>query len=251
MLSIDTKEFDYPSNSLSSGILALVRVCGDSRSIFRYAKNCEIQNMENKPAIFYPDKVNLRRSIKYCFCLLFGLKFLRGAIKVLSHPNNLSWVLWTTSVAIILLFSASVHPDESIPLEIVHGDSARHLTISHTALDALPQHSVVTRSPYFEGQVRFGGPLLEDVLTHATGKKPERESPVTLAALNDYFVQTTLDVLTEAGAIVATRKDGIRLSIRDRGPYWLILPLSDRPELDNEQYHRLLVWQLSRIKVGD
>lgn len=154
-------------------------------------------------------------------------------------------------IVITVLLSVSVYAESSVPLEIVHSDSDRRFVISHTDLDALPQHSVATVSPYFEVQMRFSGPLLDDVLIHLTGEKPERKDPITLTALNDYFVETTLDVLSEADAIIATRKDGIRLSIRDRGPYWLMLPLSDRPELDNEQYHRLLVWQLSRIKIGD
>ncbi|MGP9833543.1 hypothetical protein [Marinobacter sp. NSM] len=37
------------------------------------------------------------------------------------------------------------------------------------------------------------------------------------------------------------------MSIRDRGPFWVMLPLSTRPELDEELYHRLMVWQLSEI----
>ena len=156
-----------------------------------------------------------------------------------------------TLLAMVLLVSAPVYANSVISLEVVPGDSSQVVVVSHFELDELPQHSVTTASPYFEGQIRFSGPLLEDVLVQLIDKEFESQDPVTLRALNDYFVETTFGVLSDAKAIIATRKEGTRLSIRDRGPFWIMLPLSDRPELDSEQYHRLLVWQLSRIELGN
>ena len=47
--------------------------------------------------------------------------------------------------------------------------------------------------------------------------------------------------------IVATRMDSQPMSVRDRGPFWLMLPLSDRPELDEQEFHRFMIWQLEAI----
>ena len=42
---------------------------------------------------------------------------------------------------------------------------------------------------------------------------------------------------------------GQAMSVRDRGPFWIMLPLSERPELDDPLYHRFMVWQLSGIEL--
>lgn len=55
--------------------------------------------------------------------------------------------------------------------------------------------------------------------------------------------------LMSLDAIVSTRQNGEPMSIRQRGPYWIMLPLSERPELDSEDFHRYMVWQLNRIEL--
>lgn len=152
-------------------------------------------------------------------------------------------------LAMLLLSSAS-NADDTLPLQIVVEGQGPVALFSQSDLDSLTQQSIETTSPYFEGQIRFSGPQLEAVLQHASVSNVNDSRPITLRALNNYSVKTTTETLIENGAIIATRKSGSRLSLRDRGPFWIILPLSDRPELDNENYHRLLVWQLSHIEIG-
>ena len=150
----------------------------------------------------------------------------------------------------LLMVSPPLSADDSLPLEIVVEGKGPVALLSQSDLDSLTQQSIETVSPYFNGQIRFSGPELEAVLQHAAVSNVSDSRPITLRALNHYSVKTTTGALIETGAIVATRKSGSRLSLRDRGPFWIILPLSDRPELDNENYHRLLVWQLSHIEIG-
>lgn len=154
--------------------------------------------------------------------------------------------------SIIAFLGTTVSADISVTLEIVRADDNSFLSsVTQTELDAMAQQTVDTTSPDSHGKVRFSGPLLEDVLKQEVGGDLEKSTPITLTALNDYVAHTTVGVLSVAEAIVATRRNGVRLSIRDRGPFRLILPLSDRPELDNEDYHRLLVWHLSHITIGN
>ncbi|GAL28475.1 hypothetical protein JCM19239_1551 [Vibrio variabilis] len=38
------------------------------------------------------------------------------------------------------------------------------------------------------------------------------------------------------------------MSIRDKGPYWVIFPLSQYPEIDNTDYHSMMIWQLKEVR---
>jgi len=94
--------------------------------------------------------------------------------------------------------------------------------------------------------VQFSGPTLARVLeTFGVSE----QSQITLAALNDYKVTGSFEELLALDAIIATRRDTKTMSVRDRGPFWVILPLSQRPELDEEAFHRYMVWQLSGIEL--
>ena len=118
-------------------------------------------------------------------------------------------------------------------------------------VDALSQQRATTHSPFFPGTETFSGPLLADLLAAALGAEPKESTPIKLVALNDYSIQTTFGKLKHAEAIVATRKNDLPMSIRDRGPFWIIFPLTKRPDLENEDFYRLMIWQLSDIIVGE
>ncbi|WP_143751111.1 hypothetical protein [Marinobacter sp. LV10MA510-1] len=78
-----------------------------------------------------------------------------------------------------------------------------------------------------------------------------QSTPLKLVAFNNYSTQTTFGKLKHADAIVATRKNDLPMSIRDRGPFWIIFPLIKRPDLENEDFYRLMSWQLSDIIIGE
>ncbi|MDV3504208.1 hypothetical protein [Marinobacter sp. M-5] len=127
-------------------------------------------------------------------------------------------------------------------------DGAELIVLDRSELEAFPQSTVVTFSPYFDGDETFSGPTLTRVLEpfDVSG-----ERNVTLKALNDYTVTGPLREILGLDAIVATRRNGKVMSVRDRGPFWIILPLSTRPELDDENFHRYMVWQLNGIELSN
>jgi hypothetical protein len=43
--------------------------------------------------------------------------------------------------------------------------------------------------------------------------------------------------------------NGKRLSLRDKGPIWLIYPLDDHAELQDPYYTIRLVWQLTKMEL--
>ena len=72
---------------------------------------------------------------------------------------------------------------------------------------------------------------------------------VRLVAANDYFVDIPTEDFRAYDAILAMEADGKRLSRREKGPLWLMYPISDHPELKDPIYLRRLIWQVVRIEA--
>ncbi len=43
--------------------------------------------------------------------------------------------------------------------------------------------------------------------------------------------------------------DGERLSLRDKGPLWLMYPIDDHAELQDPLYNVRLIWQLTSMEL--
>ncbi len=112
-------------------------------------------------------------------------------------------------------------------------------------LNSLPQTSFITKTPWYKDPVKFDGPRLKDVLEalKVNGEK------LTATALNDYKVAIPLADAVKYGAMLALRMDGKVLSVRDKGPVWLIYPFDAHPELNNTTYFSRAIWQLSSITI--
>lgn len=149
-------------------------------------------------------------------------------------------VYFLMSVVFLVAFPSYLH---ALPSLIVESDTGS-LTLDREELEAFPQTTITTESPYYSGSVEFSGPTLQRIVEHfgVNGKVQ-----ITLQALNDYQVVGSLEEMLGLGAIIATRKNSKPMSVRDRGPFWIMLPLSERPELNHEDFHRYMVWQLNRI----
>ena len=72
---------------------------------------------------------------------------------------------------------------------------------------------------------------------------------VRLIAANDYFVDIPTEDFRAYDAILAMEADGKRLSRREKGPLWLMYPISDHAELNDRIYLRRLIWQVVRIEA--
>lgn len=122
-------------------------------------------------------------------------------------------------------------------------DGEAHFDIE--MLDRLPQHRIRTSTLWTSGVKDFTGPLLIDLLQQAG----VTEGTLTLIALNDYRISIPFADLKNYPVIIATRQDGVRLTVRSRGPLWVMYPWDDFPELNSETYISRSIWQLRKIVV--
>lgn len=114
-------------------------------------------------------------------------------------------------------------------------------------LDALERRSASMETPWTEGSTAFEGPLLKAVLDAAGA----RGKTLIVKALNDYSAEVPLEDATNFPTMLATRMNGEEMSVRDKGPIFMIYPFDTHPELYNEKYFSRSVWQIREIEVVD
>ena len=112
-------------------------------------------------------------------------------------------------------------------------------------LEAMPQQTLVTRTPWFAQARRFTGPLLRDVL----GRSGANGSMLRLIALNDYRVDMPMDDAQRHDVVLARLIDDKPMTVRDKGPLFVIYPFDSRPELRSAVYYSRSAWQLRTIEV--
>lgn len=129
--------------------------------------------------------------------------------------------------------------------EITELNSDGSMEFDLDMLDALGVTTVTTETPWTEGPVSFQGVLIRDLLATvgSTGTSVDAE------ALNDYTVTIPASDFSQYDVILATRANGEVLTVRDRGPVWIIYPWTDQPMLQNEIYYSRSIWQLKSLIV--
>ena len=114
-----------------------------------------------------------------------------------------------------------------------------HLTLAD--LQAMPQVEIKTANEFVDGVRTFRGPLVRDVLARADALGAKH---AVFTAANDYQVDVSNSEFFTYDAILALTMDGVALSARDKGPIWMIYPMSDFEVLRDPVYNSRLIWQV-------
>jgi len=160
------------------------------------------------------------------------------------------------AVALAALVAASASAVESLPrpsgpvILSVAGSIERttdgaSADFDREQLEALGSVVVETRTPWYEGVSRFEGVPAAALMKHvgAAGKE------VRAIALNDYEVRIPLADLARHGAILALKRDGEYMKVRDKGPVFVIYPFDSDEALRNETYYARSIWQLRTLRI--
>lgn len=115
--------------------------------------------------------------------------------------------------------------------------------LSQQDLLKLGPASVTTTTPWTDGESTYRGATLEQVLALA-GINGGR---VSARALNGYSVNIPVEAAVAAGALVAVSADGELMRVRDKGPFWIVFPWSQQPDLVNREVRAWAIWQLTQI----
>ena len=112
-------------------------------------------------------------------------------------------------------------------------------------LESLGMETITTTTPWHKGQVTFEGVPMAKVmeLVAAKGKT------VKALALNDYVTQIPIEDFAKFGVILALKRDGEYMPVRDKGPLFIVYPYDSRPELKSQTYYGRSAWQLAKLII--
>jgi hypothetical protein len=167
---------------------------------------------------------------------------------VVMMRRRLSRLALSILLAICALPGASPAGSSDTALVLSRGsDPAEIVQLTLADLASMPQVVLVTRNEFSDGPVSYRGPLVRDVLEHLALDEMET---LRFTAANDYFVDIPTSDFRRYNAILAMEADGEALSRRDKGPLWLMYPISDHFELQGDPvYNARLIWQVVRIEA--
>lgn len=145
---------------------------------------------------------------------------------------------------LVILF-ALLTPAWAEPL-LISGPNGE-VTLSQEDILAMSDQQVVTQTPWTDGTLTFRGAPLEAVLALAGIDG----GWVNARGLNNYSVNVPVDQAVAAKAFLAVHMNGELMRIKDKGPFWIVFPWDEHPELLTREIRAWSVWQLQALSVLD
>src|SRR3954452_20133468 len=113
------------------------------------------------------------------------------------------------------------------------------------ALERLGMVSFETKTPWYDGPVRFEGVPLAKLMAEV-GAKGDR---IQAVALNDYSSEIPIEDVAKYNVILALKRNGEYMPVRDKGPLFVIYPFESDPELKSQKFYSRSVWQVKALLV--
>lgn len=119
------------------------------------------------------------------------------------------------------------------------------LQFDHAMLQNLDATVIETSTIWTDGVRRFQGVSLKAL----TELLEVDAGTLKATAINDYSVQIPVSDATTDGPIIAYLMDDNPMSVREKGPLWIIYPYDSASEFRSEVIYSRSIWQLDRIEV--
>lgn len=112
-------------------------------------------------------------------------------------------------------------------------------------LEALGTTGFATVTPWYDHPVQFEGVRMVRLMeaVGATG------DTIICTALNDYETRIPISDFATFDVLLAMKRDGQYMPVRDKGPLFIVYPFDSDKGLQNQRYYGRSAWQLSRITV--
>ena len=150
--------------------------------------------------------------------------------------------------------AAPAHQGEALLPVLIEGDGSRdgareeHLTLQD--LQAFTAEHFETSTIWTTGTQSFTGVSLADLLAHFDVTAQTAGVTIEARAVNDYMVEVPLSDAVAGGPIVAYLRNGKTMSLRGKGPLWLIYPYDQNLSYRTEAVYSRSIWQLSHLTLG-
>ena len=72
---------------------------------------------------------------------------------------------------------------------------------------------------------------------------------LVVSALNDYTSEIPIEDFAKYNPILAIKRNGDYMPVRDKGPLFIIYPYDSSPELNKQKFYSRSPWQIARMQV--
>ena len=147
--------------------------------------------------------------------------------------------------SLFILSSNSLANEKEVLLTLTSGEKTIHLT--RKDLERFNQITIKQVTFWTKGQTSFTGPLLRDILDKykLKGKK------FVASAYNDYKITIPTKDFYNYDVIIASHVNNKELTVRTKGPLWLMYPWGENTELDQKTYYSRAIWQMTKANIND
>ena len=146
-----------------------------------------------------------------------------------------------TTFLLCLLPSLSFAGD--VLLTFQHQDDIVELQM--TDLQEMGETEITTTTIWTEGKQSFVGVSLHDFLEEYGISDGE----LVATAINDYEIVIPVEDAVEGGPIIAYLHNGEPMSVRNKGPLWIVYPYDSDVRFQTEVVYSRSIWQLDRLKT--
>lgn len=123
--------------------------------------------------------------------------------------------------------------------------AADGVRMDREAIERLGLVTLQTTTPWHNGRVTFEGvpmrALLREVGANGTS--------VQALALNDYSTEIPLADFEKYDVILALKRDGEYMPVRDKGPLFIVYPYDSDPDLKSQKFYSRSAWQVKALVV--
>lgn len=144
---------------------------------------------------------------------------------------------------VTLAFAPVANAADKVLTTIFNKKNEVVLELKESDLSKYTQNSFSTETPWFPKKSEFKGILFKEVLTKA---KISENSQLQIVAWDNFNAQVPAKDAFEYNTILTTHIDGKRITLRDKGPFFLMYPLTN-PQLRTGVYYNRSVWQIKEI----
>jgi hypothetical protein len=164
--------------------------------------------------------------------------------------NILSKLALSTALGLAAAQALALPAPKGAPILEIGGsigtkNSGEHAVFDREMLESMGLDTVVTHTPWDKGQVRYEGVSMTKLMAEvkADGRT------LRIRALNDYATVIPMEDFQKYKVILAVRRDGKYMPIRDKGPLFVIYPFDSDPALNSQVYYARSAWQVKSIEV--
>ncbi len=122
------------------------------------------------------------------------------------------------------------------------GDTAQ---FDRAMLEKMGMVTIETTTPWYKGPMKFEGVPMEKLMADV-GAKGQR---VVAYALNDYTTEIPMEDFSKHHAILALKRNGEYMPVKDKGPLFVVYPYDSEAELKSQIFYSRSAWQVARLVI--